>query len=60
MYQVFNMGHRMEIYTDESTAESVISIATKYGLSAQIVGRCEAYTGKKLTLSGEHGSFEYH
>jgi phosphoribosylformylglycinamidine cyclo-ligase len=39
MYQVFNMGHRMEVYTDESTAKEVIAIAKSFNVDAQIIGR---------------------
>ena len=59
MYQVFNMGHRMEIYLSPELAESVISISESYGIEAQIVGRVEAYNGKKLTIRSPFGEFEY-
>ena len=42
MYQVFNMGHRFEIYADESCAGGIIDLAGKYGIDARIIGRCEA------------------
>jgi len=41
MYQVFNMGHRMEIYTDEDTAQKIIEISNSFNIPAQIVGRVE-------------------
>ncbi|MCP4313681.1 MAG: phosphoribosylformylglycinamidine cyclo-ligase [Bacteroidetes bacterium] len=59
MYQVFNMGHRFEIYTDESAAEGIIAIAGKYEIDARVVGRCEASDSKKLTIRGEEGEFVY-
>lgn len=59
MYQVFNMGHRFEIYTDHVTAEKIISIAADFNLEARIVGRCEAADHKKLTIRSEYGTFEY-
>lgn len=59
MYQVFNMGHRMEIYTDEKTAMSLIEISRSFDIDARIVGRCEPSTTKKLTIESEHGKFEY-
>lgn len=59
MYKVFNMGHRMEIYTDEEAADAIIAASEACGISAQIIGRCEAYEGEKVTISGEHGTFEY-
>lgn len=59
MYQVFNMGHRFEIYTDLNTAEKVIALAAKFNLEARIVGRCEPSASKKLTIKSEYGVFEY-
>lgn len=60
MYQVFNMGHRMEVYCDEKTAQEIISISNSFKVDAQIVGRVEASnTGKKLSIKSEHGNFNY-
>jgi phosphoribosylformylglycinamidine cyclo-ligase len=59
MYKVFNMGHRFEIYLPAALAERVIEISNSFGIEAQIVGRVEAYAGKKLTISSEKGVFEY-
>lgn len=59
MYQVFNMGHRFEIYTDEVSAAGIIEIAGTYGIDARIVGRCEESERKKLTISGEQGTYNY-
>ena len=60
MYQVFNMGHRMEIYCDAALASEIISISESFDVAAQIVGRVEASTsGKKLTIESTHGTFEY-
>ncbi len=59
MYQVFNMGHRFEIYTDEKAAEEMIAIAGKYNIEARMVGRCEALDHKKLTIRSEYGEFVY-
>lgn len=59
MYQVFNMGHRFEIYTDQSTAEKIIDLAAGFNLDARIVGRCEASEKKRLTIKSEYGTFEY-
>jgi len=59
MYQVFNMGHRFEIYTDESSAGGIIELARKYEIDARIVGRCEASEQKKLTIASEHGEYNY-
>jgi len=59
MYSVFNMGHRMEIYLAEADATRVLDIAEAFALDAKIIGRCEASEGKKLTIRGEYGEFEY-
>jgi phosphoribosylformylglycinamidine cyclo-ligase len=59
MYQVFNMGHRFEIYTDEHSAAGIIELAVKYGIDAQLVGRCEESEQKRLTIKGEHGEYNY-
>lgn len=60
MYRVFNMGHRMELYVDEKTAEEIISISSKYEIPAQIVGRVEKSDQKMLTINSDKGSFIYH
>ena len=59
MYQVFNMGHRFEIYTNEETARGIIDLAGKYRIDAQIVGHCEPCDEKKLSISGEQGTYNY-
>lgn len=59
MYQVFNMGHRLEIYTDEKSAQNMISIAKDYGIEAQIIGHTESYSGKKLTINNKTHNFVY-
>ncbi|MGB0305858.1 MAG: AIR synthase related protein [Flavobacteriaceae bacterium] len=59
MYQVFNMGHRMELYVPEAVASTLISISESFGVAAQIVGRVEASTKKKLTISSPYGEFKY-
>ncbi len=59
MYRVFNMGHRFEIYTDEKSAEDIISIASSFNLGARIVGHCESAAGPKLTINSDMGTFEY-
>lgn len=59
MYRVFNMGHRMEVYTDVSTAHELVSRAVSMGVRAQIIGRCEASSTKKVTITSEHGEFTY-
>lgn len=59
MYQVFNMGHRFEIYTDIKNAEAMINIAGEFNLEARIIGRCELSDKKKLTIQSPFGKFEY-
>lgn len=59
MYQVFNMGHRMEIYCNPKIAEDLIAISQSFNIDAQIVGRVEASDKKKLTIESDLGIFEY-
>ncbi|MGB3591527.1 MAG: AIR synthase related protein [Nonlabens sp.] len=59
MYQVFNMGHRMELYVDESVAGQIINISKSFNIDAQVVGRVESATSKRLTIKSEYGTFEY-
>lgn len=59
MYKVFNMGHRMEIYTDEVSAEQVIAISKSYNVDAKIVGRVEKGNGKSVSVLSEFGHFNY-
>ena len=59
MYQVFNCGHRLELYVAKEVADSVIAIASKFNVEAQIIGRVEASPEKKLTIKSEYGTFEY-
>ena len=59
MYKVFNMGHRMELYVDEAYAQEIINISKSFDVDAQIIGRVEAAESKKVTLTSEHGTFEY-
>jgi phosphoribosylformylglycinamidine cyclo-ligase len=59
MYQVFNMGHRMEIYLPEEQAENVIAVSRSFGIDAQIVGFVEESDKKELIIEGENGRFEY-
>lgn len=59
MYQVFNMGHRMELYVPEAIAQEIIDISQSFDVEAQIVGRVEAADSKKLTINSEFGEFIY-
>lgn len=60
MYQVFNMGHRMELYVNEQIADEIIQISQSFNIDAQIIGRVEKSDTKKLTISSEFGDFEYY
>ena len=59
MYQVFNCGHRMELYVPASIAQDLIEISKSFGVDAQIIGRVEDSPSKKLTIKSEYGIFEY-
>ncbi len=59
MYQVFNCGHRMEIYVPEEIAYDIIEISKSFHVEAQIIGRVEASETKKLTITSKYGVFEY-
>lgn len=59
MYQVFNMGHRMELYVPETIASEIIKISQSFNVDAQIIGRVESSATKKLTIKSEFGQFEY-
>jgi len=59
MYQVFNCGHRMELYVPEEIAEDLIKISRSFNIDAQVIGRVEKNRGKKLTITSEFGKFVY-
>jgi len=59
MYQVFNMGHRMEIYLPARYADKVMAIAEKYGIEARVIGRVKHSEGEKVTVKSPFGKFEY-
>ncbi len=59
MYKVFNMGHRLEIYTDKENSGSIIEMARSFNIEAAVIGRVTASAEKKLTISGPHGTFTY-
>jgi len=59
MYQVFNCGHRMELYVAQKIANDIIAISKSFNVDAQIVGRVESSTEKKLTIISEFGEFVY-
>mgnify|MGYP000449833471 CR=1 FL=1 len=59
MYQVFNCGHRMELYVPAEVAQDIVEISKSFNIDAQIVGRVEKSDSKKLTITSEYGTFEY-
>jgi phosphoribosylformylglycinamidine cyclo-ligase len=59
MYQVFNMGHRMEVYCKPEVAESLIQIAAQYQIDARVVGRVESAQGEHVTIESPFGKFEF-
>ena len=59
MYQVFNMGHRMELYVEENLADTIISISKSFNVEAKIIGRVEASKEKRVTIKSQFGTFEY-
>ena len=59
MYQVFNMGHRMELYVPEAIANTLISISQSFGVDAQVVGWVETSPKKQLSILSPYGEFGY-
>ena len=59
LYEVFNMGHRLEFYVPQSHAETIIALAKSFNIDAQVVGRVEPHETKKLTITSPLGTFEY-
>ncbi|MDR3286571.1 MAG: phosphoribosylformylglycinamidine cyclo-ligase, partial [Prevotellaceae bacterium] len=59
MYKVYNMGHRLEIYVKPENAETIIKTANKFNIDAQIIGKVEKSTEKKMTIITEKGKFIY-
>ena len=59
MYKVFNMGHRMELYTDDATARGIIDIAQSFNVDARIIGRVEEAPKAQVTVKSENGTYEY-
>lgn len=59
MYQVFNMGHRLEAFTNETGAEKMIAAAERFGIEAKIIGRTEPSSAPSLKLKGDFGELAY-
>lgn len=59
MYKVFNMGHRLEMYTDASTAQHIIQTASHFQIEAKVIGRVEEAPAKQVTLKTASGEYVY-
>ncbi len=59
MYQVFNMGTRLEIYTNEKDADAIISVSKKFGVDAQVIGRVEESDQKQLSIAAPGGRLNF-
>jgi phosphoribosylformylglycinamidine cyclo-ligase len=59
MYQVFNMGTRLEIYTNKKDAENIISVAKSFGVEAQVIGRVEESRKKELLIFANDNQLLY-
>jgi len=59
MYTVFNMGHRMEIYANESVAGKLMEISRNYGIDAQIIGRVYESAESEVLIKSQYGEFSY-
>lgn len=59
MYETLNMGHRLEIYTDEKTADEIIAISNSFGIAAQVIGRCENAEKNQVSIITKTDSIIY-
>lgn len=59
MYQVFNMGQRLELFTDKDTAAGIVELANSFNIAAQISGYVEDAEQKEVVIDSKHGSFVY-
>jgi len=59
MFEVFNMGHRMEIYIEEKYAHQIIDISKKFNIEAKVIGHVESAPKKQLTIKHENSSYIY-
>lgn len=60
MYQVFNMGHRLEVYCDESQAQKIIDLSNSFAIDAQIIGRVEDAPNNEVEICDDQGTYTYH
>jgi phosphoribosylformylglycinamidine cyclo-ligase len=59
MYKVFNMGHRLEFYTDVKSAEQIIQIAASFNVRGKIIGEVLPSDKKQVTIHSSKGEFVY-
>jgi phosphoribosylformylglycinamidine cyclo-ligase len=59
MYEVYNMGHRFEIYVRPEIATGIIDVCKEMNIEAKVVGRTEAFSGRKVTINSPFGNFSY-
>lgn len=59
MYEVFNMGHRMELYTSEDMADDIIEISNAFNIDAKVIGYVETSDKSRVTIKSLHGEFVY-
>ncbi|MBY0347734.1 MAG: phosphoribosylformylglycinamidine cyclo-ligase [Hydrotalea flava] len=59
MFQVFNMGHRLEVFTNEKAAQQMIATAAQFNIEAAIIGHTEAARQNELFIQGAFGSIQY-
>ena len=57
MYRTFNMGHRLEIFTDEKSAKEIIKISEGFGVDAKVIGYCVPSTQREVELQTPYGTF---
>ncbi len=60
MYQVFNMGHRLEFYLDVDDAKKIIDISNSFNIDAKIIGKVEKANKKRLSIKSDRGQFDYY
>ena len=60
MYQVFNMGHRLEFYLDVDDAKKIIDISNSFNINAKIIGKVEKANKKMLSIKSDRGQFDYY
>ena len=59
MYQVFNMGNRLEFYVSEKNAQTIIDISKSFGIDAQIIGHVENAAQNEVFIKSPYGDFSY-